>query len=375
MDYVKKTIIIMVCAMLAFPNAILAKEEGIFCVNGYISRKDEKVMPKSSAEFEKMARQKVEMLNAIENFEIPNQEKLPETSTTLTFYKDENGEINYELTLPPIAKNPGDSSQEDASPEEDENEHVLDNYVPVTDDGQGTYPAGSADPTDATSPTSTTPLSENIKDKSDNIKPPPTLPDEPGPDQDPKPEPLINETIPPDKPQEITVAFGDPDLEKTMRKRFDFGKFTEDVEGVNDRLRKTFSGYGNSTDEYYAAVRVKFESLRSQSVNLNEYFPKGFVNEKLNRKLLDDAVAYVIYEAERNPDDEALQGFVAFELRERKSLKLGKEIYNREVKEILEYLNDIIDQLLASDVTVYGRSGKTLIKLPRLELKPEELEE
>lgn len=84
MDYAKKTIVIMICAMLAFSNVAWAKEEGIFCVGGYISRKKEKTIHESSAKFAKMGRQRAEILNAIENFQIPDQEEKPDI-TTLAF--------------------------------------------------------------------------------------------------------------------------------------------------------------------------------------------------------------------------------------------------------------------------------------------------
>jgi len=87
-SYAKKIILIIICIMLAFSNAAWAKEESIFCVNGYISRKSEKIINESSTDFAKMCRQKVAMLNAAENFEIPDQGERPDI-TTRTFSKEE----------------------------------------------------------------------------------------------------------------------------------------------------------------------------------------------------------------------------------------------------------------------------------------------
>ena len=100
----------MICAMLAFPNVTRAKEEGIFCVGGYITRKGKKIINESSTEFAKIGKQKTEILNAIENFEIPDQEEIPEI-TTLTFSGGEGDDVNYKLALPPAAKIPEYNSQ------------------------------------------------------------------------------------------------------------------------------------------------------------------------------------------------------------------------------------------------------------------------
>ncbi|NQU95998.1 MAG: hypothetical protein HQ549_07230 [Candidatus Omnitrophica bacterium] len=343
MNYAKKTIVIMICAMLAFPNPTWAEGEGTSSIPESVYRDKGDVMPPALAEFYEKAKNDPEKQKLIEDFSVLSWD------IRQTKY-NEDGSIDRVIYV----NNEGSESAAIYSYEF--NGEDLDSFSIKLDNGASLKFSETKTGQVALSMTSPTDSSED-----------PTDPDEGGP-----PKPVVTIILP-----------DGPSLEDIARRPFDFEKLIETVKDTGDSQREAYDRYSEDTKPYYEKIyeelNAKSDSFKSEGIYIDEYLFKALagksIKEGIKRNFIDDAVEYIYSESKKQgTDNMTILNFLEIEKRYREGyLKFSREIYDKTIEEILEYLNGVIDELLVSDFTgVMKKRDKIVVKLPVPELESEE---
>lgn len=156
-------------------------------------------------------------------------------------------------------------------------------------------------------------------------------------------------------------------------------RITDTIKGFSKDRDEAYNEYMKNTEPYYkktyTTLKEKATDLKSEGFDLSKHF-KGLAyagtTEAEKRKLIDDAVSCIRRETENTGDEkvEAI-GFLIIEKTYReKFLEIGKEIYDRKIEQILEYIDALIDELLGSRIGLYFNAKKdkmdVIISLPEL---------
>ena len=171
-------------------------------------------------------------------------------------------------------------------------------------------------------------------------------------------------------------------LDDTSREPMDYDfikRIKDSMDSASKDRQAAYNEYMKNTESYYkktyAALKEKAGDFKSENIELTKYF-KGLASaetaETGKRELIDDAVAYIAREAEIAGDEKivTMEFLTAEKTYREQFLKIGKEVYDRKIEKILEYIDALINELLGSRLGLYFNKTKdkidVIINLPKL---------
>jgi len=167
--------------------------------------------------------------------------------------------------------------------------------------------------------------------------------------------------------------------------RFDFDAIMNGLERAHKEKKDGYRSYMKDSDSYYEktlqALIARRDNMESEQIGLGIETPKtvkGKVFGKEDRTVIEDAVKNIRREVERASGERTVaREFLILEDSYRVGiLDPSKAVYDGRVKKAQEYLSGVIDELAASNLTLYMKKKndkiEVVINLPQINEEPQE---